>query len=32
VKNSRAGAPDLNYVYETQFDWVRVYKKKQDIR
>jgi beta-glucanase (GH16 family) len=32
VKNSRAGALDLNYVYETQFDWVRVYKKKQDIR
>lgn len=21
------GDPDVNYVYETQFDWVRVYKK-----
>ena len=25
------GAPDIDYVYETQFDWVRVYQKKQDI-
>lgn len=23
------GDPDLDYVYETQFDWVRVYQEKQ---
>ncbi len=28
AQGSWAGSPDLNYVYETQFDWVRVYQKK----
>lgn len=27
-KGSWAGGPDLRQIYETQFDWVRVYKRK----